>query len=44
VNFTTPRTDLSTIGSATNEANSQFFQLQNTQAPRQFQFGARFLF
>ena len=44
VNFITPRTDLSTIGNSTNEGNSQFFQLQNTQAARQFQFGARFLF
>ena len=44
VNFTTPRTDFTTITSAVNIANPAFAELQAAQDPRQFQFGARFLF
>jgi hypothetical protein len=44
VNLTSPRTDLSTIGSAADLGNQDFFQLQNAQNMRQIQLGGRFLF
>jgi hypothetical protein len=44
VNLTDPRTDLSTLQSAANQSSTSFFQLQEAQNMRQFQFGLRLIF
>jgi len=44
VNLTDPRTDLATLQSTTNQGSAAFDQIQEAQAPRQIQLGARFIF